>query len=77
MEATNHRVYGPRAGGENVLQPAVGTAGEKQPVGIECQLMAEIIRLQIAVMSLDMEKAVSFGQRINMGNMGNHPDAIA
>ena len=77
MEAANHRMYGPGAGGEDILKSVVGTAGEKQPVGIECQLMAEIIRQQIAVVTLNMEKAVPYRQRMNVGNPGNHPDAIA
>lgn len=77
MEAANHRMYGPGAGGEDILKSAVGTAGEKHPGGIECQLMPEIIRQQIAVVTLNMEKAVSFWQRMNVGNAGNHPDIIA
>ncbi len=54
METANHRIDGPGAGGEDILKSAVGTAGEKHPGGIECQLMAEIIRQQIAVVSLDL-----------------------
>ena len=76
MEAADDGLHRPRAGSEDVLQAAVSTAGEEQPVGIKCQFVTEVIAQVFTRSIADEEHIVSFGQRAKLGDAGDDVKAF-
>ena len=67
----------PRAGLKDILQSAVGTARIEHAIGIEGQLMTEIIGHILIIARLDKQVMVALRLWVLMGDFGNHIDATA
>ena len=76
VETTYNGMNGVGTSRQNILQSAMGTACEEQPIGVQNQFMTEIIAYQLPVSILHIEVLISLGHRMNLRNMSYGIDAF-